>query len=197
MPAGAKVSVESDVTVVHCVMRGVEAEEEAEAAEGAEPEVIGKAKEEGEEGGREVTAFRLLACVGEKRVEGSTGRCVGFLTPHHEPATCGHGRGTVGRRTATECSMKLIAGWAIRGGSTNKRGTMWDSRCWTGWPRGLPPAAAKRSSTARWPRSTIAGQRALLLWPQTLMNRSGRSVAGGGGFLQAGVGRLVGGLRRF
>ncbi len=53
MPAGAEVSVESDVPVVHCVMRGVEAEEEGEAGEGAEPEIIGKAKEDGEEEGTE------------------------------------------------------------------------------------------------------------------------------------------------
>jgi large subunit ribosomal protein L25 len=50
LPAGAKILMDAEELVVHCVMRAVE-EEEA-AAEGAtvEPEVIGKGKEEEEEG---------------------------------------------------------------------------------------------------------------------------------------------------
>jgi hypothetical protein len=49
LPPGAKVFTAADVLVVHCVLRAVE-EEEAVAAEGAvaEPEVIGKGKEEEE-----------------------------------------------------------------------------------------------------------------------------------------------------
>lgn len=53
VPPGAKVLAEPDDVVVHCVLRGVEVEEEVEAAETAEPEVIGKVKEEDEEGTEE------------------------------------------------------------------------------------------------------------------------------------------------
>jgi large subunit ribosomal protein L25 len=58
LPTGAKVLTNADEMVVHCVMRAVE-EEEAAAVEGAaaEPEVIGKGKEEeegeAEESGKE------------------------------------------------------------------------------------------------------------------------------------------------
>lgn len=51
LPPSAEVLAEPDELLVHCVQRGVEAEEEA--AEVAEPEVIGKGKEEEEEGGEE------------------------------------------------------------------------------------------------------------------------------------------------
>jgi large subunit ribosomal protein L25 len=54
LPAGAKVFEEDDTMVVHCVLKAVEEEEEAVAAEatGVEPEVIAKGKEE-EEGEEE------------------------------------------------------------------------------------------------------------------------------------------------
>ena len=50
LPAGATVNVDDDTMIVHCVMPV--AEEEVEAIEGAaaEPEVIGKGKDEEEEG---------------------------------------------------------------------------------------------------------------------------------------------------
>jgi large subunit ribosomal protein L25 len=50
LPAGAKVLADPDEVVVHCVTRAVEEEEVAEEAATAEPEVIGKAKEEEGEG---------------------------------------------------------------------------------------------------------------------------------------------------
>jgi large subunit ribosomal protein L25 len=54
LPPSARVLAELDEVVVHCILRGVEMEEEAvEAAEAAEPEVIGKGKEEEEEEGAE------------------------------------------------------------------------------------------------------------------------------------------------
>jgi large subunit ribosomal protein L25 len=49
MPAGAKVLSDDDTMIVHCVMPMAEEEEVAEGAV-AEPEVIGKGKEEDEEG---------------------------------------------------------------------------------------------------------------------------------------------------
>jgi large subunit ribosomal protein L25 len=53
LPEGARLLSDPDMIVVHCVVRGVapEVEEAAAAAEGAEPEVIGRkgAKEEEEE----------------------------------------------------------------------------------------------------------------------------------------------------
>jgi large subunit ribosomal protein L25 len=51
LPPGAKVLVDEDEMVVHCVKPAVEEEEEAAAEEGAaaEPEVIGKGKEDEEE----------------------------------------------------------------------------------------------------------------------------------------------------
>jgi PTH1 family peptidyl-tRNA hydrolase len=44
--------------------------------------------------------------------------------------------------------------------------------------------AAKEKFDGRLAEATIAGERTLLLWPHTLMNRSGRSVAGAAGFYQ-------------
>jgi large subunit ribosomal protein L25 len=54
LPEGAKILSDEDAMIVHCVMRAVE-EEAAPAEEGAvaEPEVIGKGKEEEEEEGEE------------------------------------------------------------------------------------------------------------------------------------------------
>ena len=51
LPEGAKILSDEDAVIVHCVMRAVEEEEApAEEAAVAEPEVIGKGKEEEEEG---------------------------------------------------------------------------------------------------------------------------------------------------
>ncbi len=53
LPPGATVLAEPDDQIVHCVLRGVAEEEEAEAGEGAEPEIIGKGKEDDEGEGEE------------------------------------------------------------------------------------------------------------------------------------------------
>jgi len=45
-------------------------------------------------------------------------------------------------------------------------------------------AAAKDKFDGRVVDATVAGQRVLMLWPQTLMNRSGKSVAAAVGFYQ-------------
>ncbi len=50
LPAGAKILSDEDAVIVHCVMRAVEEEAPAEEAAVGEPEVIGKGKEEEEEG---------------------------------------------------------------------------------------------------------------------------------------------------
>lgn len=53
LPEGATVNLDDDEIIVHCVMPSAVEEEAAEEGAAAEPEVIGKGKEEAEEAGEE------------------------------------------------------------------------------------------------------------------------------------------------